>query len=623
MKTQILAAIGETGLMNAASINAALAANDRLKYYFSLLQMAILQATQPDLHPADLRHEGLACGIEDDTLDGLIAGARMAGGVCHSDAAAAVLARIKADLRVMAAPLLQTKLEGLAPRLLHLLQAMPEATDGALDPAAVMAMMQAEPGGPDSPHRLVMEMHKALNRLQASMAEETLSGASVYNLLPRDRPLVAAFMAGVNRTLGLKFNHPGLATTATSDGARLVLQNDIGTTDAHVIVVHVEGLTLSVTYTDLHPERVDFFQAMLQQQNMIWAAERNAVLAGGSAFTLVTGQITCKDSADCCRQLDFLGSRLVFLIDWNRARKQLRGFLRGPERLALLSWAAANDVGHRGFLELGGAALVNRAIEATSGSAMHFGDRLCDVLGIDETSAFFRWLLRVATEGLRSGQSLALLQGRIRVALAGHFSNEEKQLLAVVGDHASLIFELARLVRDGLQSSATSGQRVHRAGRFEQDADQLVLTVREAVTRRPDHKIFLTLLEQADDAADALEEAAFLLTLSPLPGPPREALQALADLIADATQEWVKAVFCAAQADNEDFLKAVDLILALEHQADSAERTLSVSAIHHAEDFRQLHLFALIGAKLEQAADALKHAGLTLRDHVLEEVVNG
>ena len=35
--------------------------------------------------------------------------------------------------------------------------------------------------------------------------------------------------------------------------------------------------------------------------------------------------------------LEFLGSRLVFLIDWNRARKQLRGFLRGPDRLALLT----------------------------------------------------------------------------------------------------------------------------------------------------------------------------------------------------------------------------------------------------------------------------------------------
>ncbi len=89
----------------------------------------------------------------------------------------------------------------------------------------------------------------------------------------------------------------------------------------------------------------------------------------------------------------------MFLIDWNRARKQLRAFLRGPDRLALLRWAAEAEVGHRGFLELGGARLVNQAIEATAGSAMHFGDRLCDVLGDAETLEFLRFVFRTATEG--------------------------------------------------------------------------------------------------------------------------------------------------------------------------------------------------------------------------------
>jgi hypothetical protein len=42
-----------------------------------------------------------------------------------------------------------------------------------------------------------------------------------------------------------------------------VIQNDIGTTDAHVIVIHVQDLTTSVTYTDVHPERLAFFQELL------------------------------------------------------------------------------------------------------------------------------------------------------------------------------------------------------------------------------------------------------------------------------------------------------------------------------------------------------------------------
>lgn len=48
MKTQILAAIGEADLQPAASLNAALAANDRIKYAFSLLQMALAHADHPE-----------------------------------------------------------------------------------------------------------------------------------------------------------------------------------------------------------------------------------------------------------------------------------------------------------------------------------------------------------------------------------------------------------------------------------------------------------------------------------------------------------------------------------------------------------------------------------------------
>ncbi len=57
--------------------------------------------------------------------------------------------------------------------------------------------------------------------------------------------------------------------------------------------------------------------------------------------------------------------------------------------------------------------------------------------------------------------------------------------------------------------------------------------------------------------------------------------------------------------------------------ADDAERALAACAFHHAQDFRQLHLFTAIGGRLEAAADALKHASLMLRDHMLEDVING
>jgi uncharacterized protein Yka (UPF0111/DUF47 family) len=292
---------------------------------------------------------------------------------------------------------------------------------------------------------------------------------------------------------------------------------------------------------------------------------------------------------------------------------------------------AATDIGHRGFLELGGAHLVNQAIEATAGSAMHFGDRLCDVLGDAETIAFLRFVLQTATQGLLAGQSPALINDRIRVALATHFANEERQLLACAAGHAGLIFEIATLVRDGLQEDAEgAGKRAYHARRFEHDADQLVVDTRQAVRRRPDYAVFLRLLETADDAADELEEAASLLELGGLDGKPLEALLALAVVLAQASQEWIKAVGHAAQigrsashAETEDFLTAIDRIGVLEHEADEAERHLTATTIKHAQDFRQLHLFSALGNRFEAAADALKHASLMLGDYVLEDMIDG
>ena len=114
------------------------------------------------------------------------------------------------------------------------------------------------------------------------------------------------------------------------------------------------------------------------------------------------------------------------------------------------------------------------------------------------------------------------------------------------------------------------------------------------------------------------------------PEPILDKLQALAALVVEAAQEWVKALLDAAHAedrnaaeDADDFLVAIDRVLALEHAADDAERALTAASVRHAADFRQLHLCSSLGNKLEEAADALKRASLILRDRVLGEVLGG
>lgn len=646
MKAQILDAIGETGLQRSAQLTAALAANDRLKYYFSLLQMAITQADHPDQVAASLRHERLVCGIDDSTLDDVVTATRREGECYHVPACAKILQRVIHDLRAMAAPVLEAAPGVFDNRLETLISTLPTSQNNEISANLVGAITRARHGQCDSIHQIVMDLHKYLNTMQAELAEERLEGAAVYGIEERDRPLIAAFMAGINRTASLKFNHPGLETTATRAGQRLVIQNDIGTTDAHVIVIHVEGMAVDMTYSDVHPERLQFLREMLKPYPVFWGEETThqmPSLASGTGFHLAAGRFEAKDYEDLLAYLAFLASRLVFLIDWNRARKQLRGFLRADQRAALLAWAAQAEIGHRGFLELGGARLINRAIEDTGGSAMRFGDRLCDVLGDEGAQSLVQFVFRVATEGLRNHQSPSLIQDRVRAELQSHFSSEGTRILQMASDHAGLIFEIATLVRDGIGSiglgcDAEDCQRLaKRARRFEHEADQLVAAARDAVRRRPEYTPLFRVVEAADDAADELEEAAFLLELlaeSKAEGPALHALQTLADLLVDGTQEWIKALGHAAQgytphgagagalADADDFVIAIDKLSELEHGADDAARALIHSSVQRAHNFRQLHMYAEMGRSLEGAADALKWAGLITRDHLLGTVLS-
>ena len=138
---------------------------------------------------------------------------------------------------------------------------LPQIEHGITAGEQIDAMTSGDRSAGDSLHLIVMDAHRAINRLQAATATETLSGARVSGLSAGSKLRVAAFMEGLNRTAPLKFDHPGLGTTAEHAG-RLLIQNDIGTTDAHVLVIASPG-SPSVTYTDVHLARLEFFQSLL------------------------------------------------------------------------------------------------------------------------------------------------------------------------------------------------------------------------------------------------------------------------------------------------------------------------------------------------------------------------
>jgi hypothetical protein len=269
--------------------------------------------------------------------------------------AEALSASIASDLKAMMGPIEVAEPEiaaSLRARLDATLRALPDFKGDRVAHRQVAALASARRGGDDSLHLLVMDLHKALNQIAAATAVEESDGAREHSLDDASRARVRAFVRGLNRTAKLAFGHPGLGTTAGRVGARLTIQNDIGATDAHVIVVHVEGLAVTTTYTDVHRIRAEFFMALFADEAVEWsplAENKDRDLAKGEVFYLLNGVYQARDEADLDRFLAFLGSRVVFLIDSNKARKALQSFVSKSGAIELLLGAAQREDGHRAF----------------------------------------------------------------------------------------------------------------------------------------------------------------------------------------------------------------------------------------------------------------------------------
>jgi len=649
-KIKMVGELGEGELLIPALVNEALAANDRAKYLMTLLQTAQEHADAPDLVSTDLRQERLAVGLAESELDMVVSlSRRVDQGTYRIPWAGRIHDRLVAEIRQMLAPIQtldQTHTEllgrGSADAYEHRLQrlvARSRASEDRIEKADLDRITSGLREDGDSLHLLVMDLHRELNRLQQQLATDQIGGAFSYGILASDRPLITAFMAGVNRTRGLKFDHPGLGTTATRSGQRLVIQNDIGMTEAHVLVIHVEGMQVTLTYTDIHIERLVFFQNLFDRFPVGWndPLAKRAPALGEQLYHLCLGTFIARDQAELEAYLGCLGSRLVFLIDWNRARKRLRKFAPRRVCLEVLRWAADNDLGHMGFLVLGGERLIFDALEAAGTLPLPPGAQLSDFLGAERTAEFLKFTLRTASEGLRGGRSEFFIRDEISAELRHYIDTAHQGLLEVAAEHAALIVELAMAARDVLLLSGQSLGRerlplvVERARKWEHCADELVGRGRSATRRGDEPGPIFNLLTTADDVADLLEDAIFRLSLL-LPDQPERSgaapLQDLAALLVQGAQEYLKAVENArllhrgsTREQVGDFLEAVDRTITIEHQTDDAHRRAQATIREFSGDFKQWHLFIGVADNLEGAADALMRSVLILRDDILAKVL--
>jgi uncharacterized protein Yka (UPF0111/DUF47 family) len=543
------------------------------------------------------------------------------------------------DLTLMARPVLQAMALDAAPRLRvkHWLGELGARTSDRLDDQQLESLTRGSRGsggGPDTLHLLVMDLHKQINQLSSEMATEVIDGANVWELQAGDRTRVQAFMRGLNRTAGLKFDHPGLDTAATRDGERLLLQNDIGTNDAHVLVIQVASRKITLSYSDLHRERLEFLQSMLAPFGAKWsglASRVSAELNDGEAYSLITGEFVCADDRALDAGLEGIGSRIVFLIDWNRARKRLHAFVSKADALALLADAARLDIGHRAWLQLGGERLIFGAMQAAGDGAFRVGDRLDEVIGRADAIEFLLQVLTLCRDALQRRQPPALVADKTRMLLAQHVRRRSSEF-DLLSEHAAYCQALAQAVSDGLAHGVQGSEKearalADRAKAWERKADHLVMQAREKAEQQPRWQPIARLVEQSDDVADALEEAAFLIGLMAdhhLKGwndAVRKILARLAATVLQATEDHVKALAIArtlsgasAAVENDAFLAAIWGVLRAERECDELLRDARKVILQAVEDAPTLMLANDLAAALEDASDRLLTAAYALRD---------
>lgn len=639
VKREVVEELGLAALLLPSLLRRGLEANDRAKYLLSLLQAARAHADDPSQPLLTLRQERVAAGLNDSSLDSAVGHSERGGpGRYRIPGAARIHQLLVSAVREMLAPFeaadFRSEQWWLDPgRLDRLVRAEPAPDGDLVEGRLIEELTSAERDRGDSMHLLVMDAHRALVAFQARISAQSIDGAAVYDLAGDDADLVAAFMAGVHETSPLRFDHPGLGTSATRSGARLLIQNDLGTTKAHVVVVAIEDLAATITYSDVHARRLEFFASLFDRFDMRWShAEARSISRSLGEYHVTTGSYLAADPSDLGFFLRHAGSRLVFVLDWNRARKRLGTYLPAKDAVEILRWAADANVGHMAWLEMGGERLIYDAVELAARVPARYGEPLIDVLGREQTLEVTRFALRSAAEGMLAGKSALLIRDELRVEVLRHVQASQRRLFDAGAEHATLIVECARALHASLIKLAGPGGEAHlqraaqRAASLEHRADEILSAQRQAGRRVEGSEAVTALTAVADDAIDALEEAVFLLSLLPMNAVTfvRPTLEPVAANALMTAREHFKAVELArrlfdgsAPDDLEDFLVAVDRVTTLEHEADAADRAARAALVSDVPDFRSLYLADGVSRGAEDATDALLRSTLGLRDHVL------
>ncbi|HEY7082716.1 MAG TPA: DUF47 family protein [Nitrososphaeraceae archaeon] len=308
-------------------------------------------------------------------------------------------------------------------------------------------------------------------------------------------------------------------------------------------------------------------------------------------------------------------------------------FVKKEDAFNILKWAADSEIGHVGFLKMGGEQLIFDAIRKTAKSPLDFGDEFEQVLSREKAIEFLKFVLRTCSEGLRNGRSEFLISDEIRIELSKYFHSLDETLLRIAANHASLVVEISTTVRDGFvqiegEDREFIMRNAERAKIWEKNADTFLNDIRLTIKRSKASDVFEKFVSHADDAADSMEETLFLLTLvskQDIIGDFYEHILELAELATHSSMEYLKSIENAKIIDKassreqiDDFIQTIDKIITIEHQADDVNRTVRAAIFKDSNNFKQLHILAEISNNIEDVTDSIMKSAVLIRDYVMQ-----
>ncbi|MBN1444124.1 MAG: hypothetical protein JXA90_15545, partial [Planctomycetes bacterium] len=376
--------------------------------------------------------------------------------------------------------------------------------------------------------------------------------------------------------------------------------------------------------------------SMLEPYQPEWkqlAMRSSEDLEEGERFYVLRGAIEVATPAAKERVLEGVGSRLVFLIDWNKARKRLRNFLPNRVAVSVLENAARMEVGHMAFLKMGGDELIYQALDVAATEYLRHGEPFHTAVKNPIAIDCFTEILKICREGIDAEDSIQVVRDRIVASLTQAFMSKIRGNLGACRKQAGLVVESAltleqilrffRLRKESQEFYHRSRERI--AG-WENEADDILNRVRRKESQKPSGLPVRELSGSVDDALDNIDQAAYYLDGLRYRTKEADAIRALSDtsaILVRCAQEFYKALSAASEAssrrsqeDLPEFFESIGRLDQLTKKKNARQREFLETIFEMSEHSGLVARLREIEGRISVAVDSLSSAGFLLYDSI-------